>query len=77
MFAEVGEVIAGTKTLPKVPDCGKKFIMFKSLGTSLIRGDISVHINTRTIAFAGMAVEDVVSSKLVYDRFMEKQGQQK
>ena len=46
MFAEVGEIIAGTKTLPKVPDCGKKFVMFKSLGTSLIKRDISVHINT-------------------------------
>ena len=32
MFAEVGEVLAGNKTLPKVPDCGKKFIVFKSLG---------------------------------------------
>ena len=32
MFAEVGEVLAGKKTLPKVPDCGKKFIVFKSLG---------------------------------------------
>ena len=32
VFAEVGEIIGGTKTLPKVPECGKKFIMFKSLG---------------------------------------------
>ena len=32
MFAEVGEIIGDTKTLPKVPECGKKFIMFKSLG---------------------------------------------
>lgn len=32
VFAEVGEIIGGTKALPKIPDCGKKFIMFKSLG---------------------------------------------
>ena len=32
VFAEVGEIIGGTKVLPKVPECGKKFIMFKSLG---------------------------------------------
>ena len=32
VFAEVGEIIGGTKALPKVPECGKKFVMFKSLG---------------------------------------------
>ena len=32
VYAEIGEIIGGTKTLPKVPDCGKKFIMFKSQG---------------------------------------------
>lgn len=32
VFAEVGEIIGGTKALPKIPECGKKFIMFKSLG---------------------------------------------
>jgi len=32
VFAEIGEVLAGKKTLPRVPDCGKKFIVFKSLG---------------------------------------------
>ena len=32
VYAEIGEIIGGTKTMPKVPDCGKKFIMFKSLG---------------------------------------------
>ena len=35
MFAEIGEVLAGKKTLPKVPDCGKNFIIFKSLGRQL------------------------------------------
>lgn len=35
MFAEIGEVLAGKKTLPKVPDCGKNFIIFKSLGRRL------------------------------------------
>ena len=43
MFAEIGEIIGGTKTLPKVPDCGKKFIMFKSLGIILQ--------NTKTIIY--------------------------
>lgn len=32
IFAEIGEVISGANPLPKVPDCGKKFSMFKSLG---------------------------------------------
>lgn len=32
IYAELGEIIAGTKPLPKVPECGKKFIVFKSLG---------------------------------------------
>ena len=32
IFAEIGEVMAGRKTLPKIPDCGKKFLLFKSLG---------------------------------------------
>ena len=76
MFAEVGEIIGGTKTLPKVPDCGKKFIMFKSLGKTQIYKELSIII-LFIIVITGMAVEDVVSSKLVYDRYMEKQGQAK
>ena len=32
IFAEIGEIISGAKTLPRVPDCGKKFLLFKSLG---------------------------------------------
>ncbi len=32
IYAELGEIIAGTKTLPTVPECGKKFIVFKSVG---------------------------------------------
>ena len=33
VFAEVGEVICGKTKLPPVPQCGKKFLLFKSLGT--------------------------------------------
>lgn len=32
VFAEIGEILSGKKTLPKVPECGKKFITFKNLG---------------------------------------------
>ena len=35
IYAELGEIIAGTKTLPTVPGCGKKFIVFKSVGMLL------------------------------------------
>ena len=49
MFAEVGEIIGGTKTLPKIPDCGKKFIMFKSLGTLSLHRDMQWRLS---IAFS-------------------------
>ena len=94
VFAEIGEIISGTKQLPKVPDCGKKFIVFKSLGTSinhrtrttLVHVSLSPshthththsHTHTHTHTHTGMAVEDVVSAKLVYDRYLEKQRQAK
>ena len=32
IFAEIGEVLLGAKSLPSLPACGKKFILFKSLG---------------------------------------------
>ena len=32
IYAEIGEIMSGAKPLPKVPDCGKKFYLFKSLG---------------------------------------------
>ena len=41
MFAEVGELLAGKKTLPKVPDCGKKFIVFKSLGRQKVKDSLN------------------------------------
>lgn len=35
IFAEIGEVISGAKHLPQVPNCGKKFLLFKSLGNCM------------------------------------------
>ncbi|CAI7999104.1 Ketimine reductase mu-crystallin [Geodia barretti] len=35
IFAEIGEVISGAKPLPSLSDCGKKFLMFKSLGMAI------------------------------------------
>lgn len=32
IYAEIGEIISESKPLPKVPDCGKKYYLFKSLG---------------------------------------------
>ena len=32
IYAEIGEIMAGSKALPEVPDCGKKYYLFKSLG---------------------------------------------
>lgn len=36
IFAEIGEVLSGKKTLPRVPECGKKFTVFKSMGEDYI-----------------------------------------
>lgn len=33
VFAEIGEVLAGKVNVPLIPECGKKFAVFKSLGT--------------------------------------------
>ena len=38
IYAEVGEIMAGSKTLPKVPDCGKQYYLFKSLGNTRFLG---------------------------------------
>ena len=32
IYAEIGEILSGSKPLPKVPDCGKRHYLFKSLG---------------------------------------------
>ena len=34
VFAEIGEVLAGKVHVPLIPECGKKFAVFKSLGMS-------------------------------------------
>lgn len=36
IYAEIGEIISESKPLPKVPDCGKKYYLFKSLGMQVI-----------------------------------------
>ena len=34
VFAEIGEVLSGKCAVPQVPECGKRFLVFKSLGIS-------------------------------------------
>ncbi len=34
IYAEIGELMSGSKPKPTIPDCGKKYYMFKSLGMS-------------------------------------------
>ena len=62
--------MAGSKSIPKVPDCGKKYYLFKSLGMFIITHKDLPHQNTYT--HTGMAIEDVVSAKLVYSKYKEK-----
>ncbi|PKU43662.1 ketimine reductase mu-crystallin [Limosa lapponica baueri] len=54
IFAELGEVVKGTK--PALPE---KTTVFKSLAEELFEGDFN--------SFSGMAVEDTVAAKFVYD----------
>ena len=70
IYAEIGEVISGTKPLPTLSDCGKKFLMFKSLGTE--KPATNHHHYSLSIA-VGMAVEDVLAGNLIYHRFTETQ----
>ena len=32
VYAEIGEIMSGSKSIPKIPECGKNHYMFKSLG---------------------------------------------
>lgn len=70
IIAEIGEVISGVKLLPQLSDCGKKFLLFKSLGSSYLN---HVMVVGHTLSLCpGMAIEDVLSGALIYNRFIAK-----
>lgn len=61
-------MLSGDKPLPSLSECGKKYIMFKSLGKKSYLCESSSCFHDYT----GMAIEDVLTGSMVYDRYIKR-----
>lgn len=70
MFAELGDVVNGTK-----PALREKTTVFKSLGRSSERTASCGRLCSPLLWVAGMGAQDAVSAQLLFERWEAEAGQ--